>query len=158
MAKISISRALVAIVAAVLRVIAQPRPDGGHQSRLDRRAAEGARRRRRLVSAARSLAVIVSGAMLLIFALAYAADVDPGWGGLWDDDGDNIILVLTANIVSGEPPTIADVDHRLLLLSAAWISRAPRLTVKLRDVARTQGAASAMIPMTAITTSNCVML
>ena len=67
------------------------------------------------MNGARSLAALVSVAMLLISALAYATDVDPGWGGLWDDDdGDNVILFLTTNIVSVEPPPIADFDYQRL--------------------------------------------
>jgi len=53
--------------------------------------------------------------MLLISVLAYATNIDPGWGGLWDDDdGDNVILVLTINIVSVEPLPIADFDYQRL--------------------------------------------
>jgi hypothetical protein len=71
------------------------------------------------VSARRSLVFVVSVAMLVLATLAYASDVDPGWGGLYDDDdGDNVILFITITMAGVEPAVLTRIDHPPILVGA----------------------------------------
>ena len=57
--------------------------------------------------------------MLVIAPLAYATDVDPGWGGFYDDDdGDNVILFITSAIASVDPAPLDAIDPQPVVVGA----------------------------------------
>ncbi|OLC16229.1 MAG: hypothetical protein AUH29_05835 [Candidatus Rokubacteria bacterium 13_1_40CM_69_27] len=71
------------------------------------------------MNARRPLAFVLCGAILLLSAMAYASDVDPGWGGLWDDDdSDNVVLFITGTFSAVEPAPLTEVDHWPVVVGA----------------------------------------
>ncbi len=71
------------------------------------------------MNARRLLAFVLSGVILLLSAMAYASNVDPSWGGLYDDDdGDAVVLFITGNISAVEPAPLPEVDHQPVVVGA----------------------------------------
>jgi hypothetical protein len=75
------------------------------------------------VNTRRSLVFVLSGAILLLTAIAYASEVDPGWGGIYDaDDGDDAILLIAGNIGAVEPAPPPEVDRWSVVVAAIAIA------------------------------------
>jgi hypothetical protein len=84
------------------------------------------------VSLRRPFGAILSAAILVIAALAYATDVDPAWGGLYDDDdGDNVILYITVTMAGVEPMALTRIDHPPMIVVGSVAEREPSEPIRI---------------------------
>lgn len=84
------------------------------------------------MSLRRSLVAILSATILVLVALAYATDVDPAWGGLYDDDdGDNVILYITVTMAGVEPLALTRIDHPPIIVVGSVAEREPSEPIRV---------------------------
>lgn len=69
------------------------------------------------VNARWALVFVVLLAIFLLSPLANAIDVDPNWGGFYDDDdGDDVILLITGTMSAVEPLPPAEISHQPVMM------------------------------------------
>jgi hypothetical protein len=72
--------------------------------------------------------LLLLAALLTLTPLAYATNVDPGWGGLYDDgDFDDVILCITgaSAVVESQPLHDAGPVHDVVTLAPSESDEAP---------------------------------
>lgn len=63
------------------------------------------------------LAYVLLAAILLLSPMAYASDVDPSWGGLYDDgDGDYAVQLITGGLSAVESAPLLEVGPALAIV------------------------------------------